>query len=400
MGLFKDGKFAVKPADVTEIATEESVKEELAQSASPQLDKLKQEMLNAPKTKEEKFKELGRLGKELDKEFKSTGNLIRLGERRGLPVPSRPTNLVSMDFDVFGCGGVPKGRIIEIYGPESAGKTTITLDILAQTQAQGGVGAFIDAEHALDPNYASILGVNIDELWISQPDSGEQALQTVEKLIDSRAVDIIVVDSVSALVPEAELAGDIGDAHIGLQARMMSQACRKLVGKLNKSGVTLIFINQLRDKIGVMFGNPETTTGGKSLKFYASVRLDVRKTKMIGEGGNIKEYKGGDTSQPIGHVIKVKAIKNKVGTPLHETELHHYYETGLDRIYDLMSFASKNGVFDKRGAWIDFKVDSKTIELGNGVIAATRTVKENPELQGQIRAKLYNILFPGIEEAE
>ena len=352
-----------------------------------------------PKTHAEKVKALVDLSKVMDAEFKVTGSLIRLGDRSGVPVPSVCTNCPSMDHWALGCGGVPEGRIIEIFGPESAGKTTITLDWIAQFQKAGRLAAFVDAEHALDPQWAALNGVDVDSLFISQPDYGEQALQIVERLIDSHAVGIIVVDSVTALVPKAELEGEIGDQNIGLQARMMSQAMRILVAKVAKSKVTLVFINQIRDKIGVMFGNPETTTGGKALKFFASQRIDVRKTKMIGESGNIKEFKGGDTSVPIGNVLKIKVVKNKVAAPFRETELHLLYETGIDRIGDMITFADKIGVFSKRGSWIDVKLDGVTTELGNGIAQAKANLKASKDLQAILSAAIYNVTNPPKEEA-
>jgi recombination protein RecA len=357
----------------------------------------------APQSRDAKFKALVKLGKDMEVEFKAKGMLIRLGDRAGEPVPSIPLGLVSLDNWVLGCGGLPKGRIIEIFGPESAGKTTITLDILASVQRAGGLGAFVDAEHALDPQWAATLGVDVDNLFVSQPDYGEQALQVVERLVDSRAVDVIVVDSVTALVPKAELEGEIGDSNIGLQARLMSQAMRILVAKVAKSGVTVIFINQIREKIGVMFGSPEVTTGGRALKFFASVRLDVRKTKMIGEGGAVKEFQGGDKSVPIGNIIKIKSVKNKVAAPFRETEVRLLYDSGLDRVADMVSFADKIGVFTKRGSWIDLvtgdKGDETTITLGNGVVAASERVKEDEKVQAIIRARVWEILNPPKEEA-
>lgn len=354
--------------------------------------------VEAPLTRDAKFKALVKLGKDLEVEYKQKGMLLRLGDRAGEPVPSIPLGLVSLDSWVLGCGGLPKGRIIEIYGPESAGKTTITLDILAQVQRAGGLGAFIDAEHALDPQWAATLGVDVDNLFVHQPDHGEMALQIVERLVESRAVDVIVVDSVTALVPKAELEGEIGDASIGLQARLMSQALRMLVGKVAKTGVTVIFINQIREKIGVMFGSPEVTTGGKALKFFASIRIDVRKTKVIGEGGNVKEMGGNDKSVPIGNVIKIKSVKNKVAAPFRETEVRLIYETGLDRVHDMMSFADKIGVFSKRGSWIDLVTDGETLTLGNGVTAASEKVRTEPKLQAVIAARVWEILNPPKDE--
>jgi recombination protein RecA len=264
----------------------------------------------APTTTAEKFKTLFAISKDLDKKHSTTNSIIRLGTKSLVPIPSFPTGLPTFDIEVMQTGGVPKGRIVEIFGPESAGKTSMTLHIVAEAQKAGGLAAFVDAEHALDPIYASKLGVDVDNLLLSQPDSGEQALQIAEALVDSMCVDLIVVDSVAALVPEAELAGEIGDAHVGLQARLMSQALRILTGKASKNKVTIIFINQIREKIGVMFGSPETTTGGRALKFYSSIRIDVRRREAITDGSK---------ENIVGHKLELKAVKNKVGTPFRIT---------------------------------------------------------------------------------
>src|ERR1035438_4282478 len=299
----------------------------------------------APTTDTEKFKRLFALSKTLDVKHETTNSLMRMGAKNIVRIPSISTGLPTVDYDLIQTGGVPRGRVVEVFGPESAGKTTFTLWVIAQAQAQGGITAFVDAAHAIDLGYAHNLGVNVDDMVLNQPDSGEKALQVVDALVDSQCVDLIVVDDVASLVPEAELEGEMGDNHMGLQARMMSQAMRKLTGKCARNKVTVIFINQIREKIGVMFGSPETTTGGRALKFYSSVRIDVRRQEVI---------KLGD--QVVGHHIKLKAVKNKVGTPLRETVVDLYYpktpfKCGFDSIGDLITFASKRGLFEMSGSW-------------------------------------------------
>jgi recombination protein RecA len=283
--------------------------------------------------------------KSLEKQYEGTKVLQKWGEKVGQKLPSIPTNLPTLDHYVLGCGGIPKGRIIEIYGAESSGKTTLALHVIGQCQKAGQIAAFIDAEHTLDPTYASKIGVNMDELLVSQPDYGEQALEIAEALIDSDAVDLIVIDSVSALVPKAELDGEMGDSHMGLQARLMSQAMRKLAGKCSKKNVAVIFINQIREKVGLVFGNPEVTTGGRALKFAASTRLEVR--KVAGQDGFLK-----DDKTIIGHRMKVKAVKNKAGCPFRDTEIHLYYATGFDTKENLFDYAVQVGVV-KNGAWCE-----------------------------------------------
>jgi recombination protein RecA len=327
----------------------------------------------APLTKLEKLKALGTLSKQLDKDHGTQNTLIRLGDKVGIPIPSYGTGLPTVDNDVIQCGGIPKGRIIEIFGPESAGKTTVTLHIVGQVQKAGGVAAFVDAEHALDPSYAATLGVNVEDLIVNQPDNGEQGLQVVDALIDSRAVDIIIIDSVSALVPKAELEGEIGDAHVGLQARMMSQTLRIITGKAAKNGVTVIFINQIREKIGVMFGNPETTTGGRALKFYSSLRLDVRRVYK-------SEIKQGDVI--IGHRIKIKAVKNKVGSPFRETDVALVYEGGIDTDDDVISYALNHGIVTANGAWYSFNGE----RVGQGKDAVKAAYREEVEFKEKIQA--------------
>jgi recombination protein RecA len=310
-----------------------------------------------PLNKPEKLKAAAGVSQSLNKTYDCV--LVQsLGQKTGVRLPSIPLNLPTVDEGVIGCGGLPRGRIIEIYGPESAGKTTVALHAIGQAQQAGLVAAFVDAEHALDPNYAKKLGVNIDELLVAQPDNGEQALEVVLALVEARAVDIVVVDSVSALVPRAELEGDMGDAVMGAQARLMSQAMRKLIGVVSKTGTVVIFINQIREKIGVMFGNPETTTGGRALKFYASVRLEVRRVSNSG-GGELKE---GDIH--IGHKVRIKAVKNKVGPPFRETICNLIYETGLDIKEDMVVYAARLGVVEL-GAWCTVKGSTERHRRGD-----------------------------------
>ena len=295
-------------------------------------------------SKEEKFKLIATLGKSLDKTYGGT-TFQRQGDRVNKPVPSIPTNLLSVDLDVFGCGGFPKGRIVECFGVESGGKTALCLHTIGQCQKAGGVCAFIDAEHSLSPTFASNLGVNMEELVISQPDYGEQALEIVEGLIDSKAVDLIVIDSVTALVPRAELAGEMGDSFMGLQARLLSQACRKLCGKAENAGICVIFINQVREKIGLVFGNPEVTTGGRALKFWSSLRVEVRRVAGS-KGGALKE---GETI--VGHKVNIKAVKNKVAMPFRECVVDLNYSTGFDIAEDTIEFALKNNLLTGT-AWL------------------------------------------------
>ena len=319
--------------------------------------------------------------KQIEKRF-GTGAIMRLGERPRQQVEVIPTGSLALDL-ALGIGGIPRGRIIEIYGPESGGKTTLALHIVAQAQKAGGVAAFVDAEHALDPVYARQLGVDVDNLLLSQPDTGEQALEIVELLVRSGAVDVIVVDSVAALVPRAEIEGEMGDSHVGLQARLMSQALRKLTGVLAKSNTSAIFINQIREKVGVMYGNPEVTTGGRALKFYSSIRLDVRR-----KGQPIKK---GD--QPIANVVRVKVTKNKLAPPFREAELELYFGRGIDPVADLVTVAADQGVIQKSGSWFSYG----DIRLGQGKEKAADYLRENPELIEEIRAK---VLGQDAEDAE
>ncbi len=303
----------------------------------------------------------------IEKKF-GKGSIMRLGERPVEEIGSISTNCLSLDAAI-GVGGVPRGRIIEIYGPESSGKTTLALQVVAQAQKVGGIAAYIDAEHAMDPDYAGKLGVSIDELLISQPDSGEQALEIAETLVRSNSVDVIVIDSVAALVPRAELDGEMGDSHMGLQARLMSQALRKLTAIVSSSNTCFIFINQLRDKIGVMFGSPETTTGGKALKFYASVRIDIRRIGAIKEGDRM-----------VGNRTRVKVVKNKVAPPFHECEFDIMYGEGISKEGDLIDLASARDIVEKSGSWFSYKGE----RLGQGRENVKNMLKENTELRDRI----------------
>lgn len=323
-----------------------------------------------PTADEGKLKALGLAMDQITKQF-GDGSIMKLGEAKKVDVELLPSGSLSLDISLG--GGYPKGRIIEIYGPESSGKTTLTLHAIAEIQKQGGTAAFIDAEHALDPAYAKRLGVDTDNLLVSQPDNGEQALEIVETLVRSNAVDLIVVDSVAALVPQAEIDGDMGDSHMGLQARLMSQALRKLTGIINKSKATVIFINQIRMKIGVMFGNPETTTGGNALKFYASVRADIRRTGQIKEGEEI-----------IGNRTKVKIVKNKIAAPFRVAEFDIMYNEGISKTGDVLDLAVQHGVVGKAGAWFDYN-DAK---IGQGREQTKKYLKDNPDVLAEIEAKV------------
>ncbi len=303
----------------------------------------------------------------IEKKF-GKGSIMRLGERPHEEVGSISTNCISLDAAI-GVGGFPRGRIIEIYGPESSGKTTLALQVVASAQSLGGVAAYIDAEHAMDPDYAEKLGVNIDELLISQPDSGEQALDIAETLVRSASVDVIVVDSVAALVPRAEIDGEMGDSHMGLQARLMSQALRKLTSSIATTNTCFIFINQLRDKIGVMFGSPETTTGGKALKFYASVRMDIRRIGAIKEGDKV-----------VGNRTKVKFVKNKVAPPFRECEFDIMYGEGISKEGDLLDLAVNHNIVEKSGAWFSYSGE----RMGQGRENVKNMLKENKEMMGRI----------------
>lgn len=326
--------------------------------------------------------------RQIEKQF-GKGSIMKLGESTHMQVEIVPSGSLALDI-ALGTGGLPRGRIIEVYGPESSGKTTVALHAIAEVQKTGGQAAFIDAEHALDPSYASKLGVNIDELLLSQPDTGEQALEIAEALVRSGAVDIIVIDSVAALVPKAEIEGDMGDSHVGLQARLMSQALRKLSGAINKSKTIAIFINQLREKVGVMFGNPETTPGGRALKFYSTVRLDVRRVESIKMGNDV-----------VGNRTRIKVVKNKVAPPFKQAELDIMYGEGISREGSLIDIGTELDIVDKSGAWYSYAGD----RLGQGRENAKQFLKENPQIAEVIEQKIreasnLTTIVPEVSESE
>jgi recombination protein RecA len=314
---------------------------------------------------------------QIERQF-GKGTVMRMGDRTQEAIPAISTGSLGLDI-ALGIGGVPRGRVVEIYGPESSGKTTLTLSVIAECQKLGGTAAFIDAEHALDPGYAEKLGVNVDDLIVSQPDTGEQALEVVDMLVRSGAVDVVVIDSVAALTPRAEIEGEMGDSHVGLHARLMSQALRKITGNINRSNTLVIFINQIRMKIGVMFGSPETTTGGNALKFYASVRLDIRRIGAVKEGDEV-----------IGSETRVKVVKNKVAPPFRETEFEILYGRGINRMGEIVELGSKLGLIDKSGAWYSYRGD----RIGQGKANACRYLADNPDaataLEAEIRAKAFS----------
>ena len=316
---------------------------------------------------EEKLKALGLAMSQIERQF-GKGSIMRLGDRVKSTVDVIPTGSISLDYSL-GIGGIPRGRIIEIFGPESSGKTTLALHIIAEAQKLGGLAAFVDAEHAMDPGYARRLGVDTINLLVSQPDTGEQALEIVETLVRSGAIDVVVIDSVAALVPRAELEGEMGDSHMGLQARLMSQALRKLTATVSKSNTSVIFINQLREKIGVMFGNPETTTGGRALKFYTSIRIDIRRVASIKEG-----------EETVGNRTRVKVVKNKLAPPFRECEFDIMYNEGISREGDLLDLAAKLNVVQKSGTWYSFGDD----RLGQGRENVKNFIKENPEFRQKL----------------
>jgi len=321
---------------------------------------------------------------QIEKQF-GKGSIVRLGSREALlPIAVISTGSISFDA-ALGVGGVPRGRVIEVFGPESSGKTTITLQIIAEAQRNGGLAAFVDAEHALDPGYAKKLGVDVDNLLVSQPDNGEQALEITEALVRSGAIDVLVVDSVAALVPKAELDGEMGDSHVGLQARLMSQALRKLTGTVSKSRTALVFINQIREKIGVMFGNPETTTGGRALKFYSSVRIDIRRIAAIKEGDAV-----------TGNRTKVKIVKNKVAAPFREAEFDILYGEGISREGDVLDLAVVNNIVEKSGAWYSYSGE----RIGQGRENTRTFLKENKDVFAKMDAELRKRLNIGAPKAE
>ena len=319
---------------------------------------------------------------QIEKQF-GKGSVMKLGEYQAMNVEAIPTGALGLDI-ALGIGGVPRGRIIEIFGPESSGKTTLALHIIAEAQKMNGEAAFIDAEHALDPVYAKHLGVDIDNLIVSQPDTGEQALEITEALVRSGALDVIVVDSVAALVPKAEIDGDMGDSHMGLQARLMSQALRKLAGAINKSKTVIIFINQLREKIGVMFGNPETTTGGRALKFYASVRMDIRKIENIKQDGEV-----------MGNRVRVKVVKNKVAPPFREAEFDIMYGEGISKIGNIFDMAVNLDIIEKSGSWFGYNSN----RIGQGRENVKRYLKENPEILAEVEKKVRDNFAKAFEQS-
>ena len=336
--------------------------------------------------RDEKLKALDAALGQIERQF-GKGAIMKLGDPSvQMNVETIPTGSLSLDI-ALGLGGIPKGRVIEIYGPESSGKTTVTLHMIAEVQKRGGIAGFIDAEHALDPVYAKNIGVDIDNLYISQPDCGEQALEITETMVRSGAVDIIVVDSVAALVPKAEIDGDMGDSHVGLQARLMSQALRKLTAVISKSNCTVIFINQLREKVGVMFGNPETTTGGRALKFYSSVRLDVRRIEALKQGGEV-----------LGNRTRVKIVKNKVAPPFKEAEFDIMFGQGISTQGDILDLAAENNIINKSGAWYAYEGN----KIGQGRENAKQYLKDNPQICAEVERKvreLFNMETDSVEEA-
>ena len=322
--------------------------------------------------RDDKLKALDAAISQIERQY-GKGAVMKLGDPAAqMNVETIPTGSLSLDL-ALGLGGIPKGRIIEIYGPESSGKTTVTLHMIAEVQKRGGIAGFIDAEHALDPVYAKNIGVDIDNLYISQPDCGEQALEITETMVRSGAIDIVVVDSVAALVPKAEIDGDMGDSHVGLQARLMSQALRKLTAVISKSNCTVVFINQLREKVGIMFGNPETTTGGRALKFYSSVRLDVRRIESLKQSGEV-----------VGNRTRVKVVKNKIAPPFKEAEFDIMFGEGISKVGDILDLAAENGIVNKSGAWYAYEGN----KIGQGRENAKNYLKENPLICEEIEKKV------------
>ena len=335
--------------------------------------------------REDKLKALDAALGQIERQY-GKGAVMKLGDSSAqMNVETIPTGSLSLDI-ALGLGGIPKGRIIEIYGPESSGKTTVTLHMIAEVQKRGGIAGFIDAEHALDPVYAKNIGVDIDNLYISQPDNGEQALEITETMVRSGAIDIVVVDSVAALVPKAEIDGDMGDSHVGLQARLMSQALRKLTAVISKSNCTVIFINQLREKVGIMFGNPETTTGGRALKFYSSVRLDVRRIESLKQSGEV-----------TGNRTRVKVVKNKIAPPFKEAEFDIMFGEGISVVGDILDLAASVGIISKSGAWYAYEGN----KIGQGRENAKQFLKDNPEICSEVENKVrihYNLQGAEVQE--
>ena len=328
------------------------------------------------KTKDKNPKSLKDTIAEIDNHF-GEGTVMRMGDKETLNIPSISTGSLGLDI-ALGIGGIPQGRVIEIYGPESSGKTTLTLQVIAECQKKGGTCAFIDAEHALDPQYAEKLGVNVDELLLSQPDTGEQALEVADMLVKSKNVDLVIIDSVAALVPKAEIEGEMGDHHVGLQARLMSQALRKITGNIQRSGATVVFINQIRMKIGVMFGSPETTTGGNALKFYSSVRLDIRRIGAVKDGDEV-----------VGNETRVKVVKNKVSPPFKQCEFQIMYGEGINQEGEILDYGQKIGLIEKSGAW--YSLDEE--KIGQGKVNASNFLKENQKIKEKLLKEIRKSLL-------
>ena len=328
------------------------------------------------KTKDKNPKSLKDTIAEIDNHF-GEGTVMRMGDKETLNIPSISTGSLGLDI-ALGIGGIPQGRVIEIYGPESSGKTTLTLQVIAECQKKGGTCAFIDAEHALDPQYAEKLGVNVDELLLSQPDTGEQALEVADMLVKSNSVDLVIIDSVAALVPKAEIEGEMGDHHVGLQARLMSQALRKITGNIQRSGATVVFINQIRMKIGVMFGSPETTTGGNALKFYSSVRLDIRRIGAVKDGDEV-----------VGNETRVKVVKNKVSPPFKQCEFQIMYGEGINQEGEILDYGQKIGLIEKSGAW--YSLDGE--KIGQGKVNASNFLKENQKIKEKLLKEIRKSLL-------
>ena len=334
----------------------------------------------------DKSKALSAALSQIERQF-GKGSVMRMGDQKRERIPAISTGSLGLDI-ALGIGGLPKGRIVEIYGPESSGKTTLTLSVIAQAQKQGATCAFVDAEHALDPDYAEKLGVNVDDLLVSQPDTGEQALEITDMLVRSGAVNVVIVDSVAALVPKAEIEGEMGDAHVGLQARLMSQALRKITGNVKNANCLVMFVNQIRMKIGVMFGNPETTTGGNALKFYSSVRLDIRRIGAVKQGDEV-----------TGNETRVKVVKNKVAPPFKQAEFQILYGQGINQLGEVLDLGVQQGLVDKSGAWYAYQGD----KIGQGKQNACDYLAEHPDvaqaIEKEIRARLLNVVTPASEEA-
>ena len=331
----------------------------------------KKNTIDKTKSKEDKIKQLQDALGQIDRQF-GEGAVMRMGDKVHVKIPSISTGSIGLD-KALGIGGLPKGRVVEIYGPESSGKTTLTLETIAQCQKQGGTAAFIDAEHALDPIYANKLGVNVDDLLVSQPDTGEQALEIADVLVKSGGIDILVIDSVAALVPRAEIEGEMGDHHVGLQARLMSQALRKITGNVQRSNTLVIFINQIRYKIGVMFGSPETTAGGNALKFYASVRLDIRRIGTIKEG-----------DEAVGNETRVKVVKNKISPPFKQAEFQILYNKGINRMGELIDIGADLNIIEKSGSWYSFLGE----KIGQGKSNAVEFLESNPKITSKVESEI------------